>query len=565
MKTINILSIIVFYLILSINVNGQIGYDNNTLTGNNSSAIGENNTVEGDDSFVGGINSSVTGWYSFAFGNGAQALSHHSIALGGMTKANGNSSIAIGKFNEAYNQNSIVLGIGVNQTSILKNSTDFSLIVGFNSDKPTFFVGQSNGAGTTGKIGIGDVTDPQAKLHIKGDADNGGNPENADILLEPGSSMKYARIKFGTTGNTIEARGSQDLNFYTASDFVFWDANVGIGNFNPTEKLDVSGTIKSTGLKLIDGTQAAGKILQSDADGNASWTDPMALNVDDGDWEFESGTNNIFRSSGNVGIGTNSPDYDLHIASDIGSVDHTFLRISNENYSAGGSFSIGKEEGNGPVLIQRSGNIAFVDTLGNITGYPRVSILQKSKNGQTGMMLSTYTGPSGDVNYVDLQAPESDMYIRTLNNLIFRTGENKTERMRITQSGNVGIGKIPSSAYKLDVAGDVNISGQLNVKKISKLTVDNLTVTKKIEAAEIEVKKIPEWKDCVFDENYNLRTLKDVEQYIKQYGHLPDIPGESEVLQDGINLAEMNALLLQKIEELTLYVIELEKKIENEK
>jgi hypothetical protein len=57
--------------------------------------------------------------------------------------------------------------------------------------------------------------------------------------------------------------------------------------------------------------------------------------------------------------------------------------------------------------------------------------------------------------------------------------------------------------------------------------------------------------------------LKEIEQYIKQNGHLPGIPSEAEVMQNGINLAEMNALLLQKIEKLTLYVIELEKKIEN--
>jgi hypothetical protein len=61
----------------------------------------------------------------------------------------------------------------------------------------------------------------------------------------------------------------------------------------------------------------------------------------------------------------------------------------------------------------------------------------------------------------------------------------------------------------------------------------------------------------------NKGSEKEIEQYIKQNGHLPEIPSEAEVMQNGINLAEMNALLLQKIEKLTLYVIELEKKIEN--
>jgi len=53
--------------------------------------------------------------------------------------------------------------------------------------------------------------------------------------------------------------------------------------------------------------------------------------------------------------------------------------------------------------------------------------------------------------------------------------------------------------------------------------------------------------------------------YINQNGHLPGVPTAAEVQKDGVDLAEVNALLLQKIEELTLYVIELEKKISTQK
>ena len=69
------------------------------------------------------------------------------------------------------------------------------------------------------------------------------------------------------------------------------------------------------------------------------------------------------------------------------------------------------------------------------------------------------------------------------------------------------------------------------------------------------------WKDEVFKEGYHLISLSQVEQYIKGNQHLPDIPSEAEVLEIGINVGEMNALLLQKIEELILYVIELEKEL----
>jgi len=62
--------------------------------------------------------------------------------------------------------------------------------------------------------------------------------------------------------------------------------------------------------------------------------------------------------------------------------------------------------------------------------------------------------------------------------------------------------------------------------------------------------------------NYNLMPLKELEQYIKQNKHLPDVPNQDEISKNGIDVYEMNAVLLKKVEELTLYVIELEKRID---
>ena len=70
------------------------------------------------------------------------------------------------------------------------------------------------------------------------------------------------------------------------------------------------------------------------------------------------------------------------------------------------------------------------------------------------------------------------------------------------------------------------------------------------------------WADYVFEADYHLKSLSEVEAYIEQNGHLPDVPSAEEVAANGIELGEMNKILLQKIEELTLYVIELEKKID---
>ncbi|MEX0597628.1 MAG: hypothetical protein WD512_14140 [Candidatus Paceibacterota bacterium] len=75
------------------------------------------------------------------------------------------------------------------------------------------------------------------------------------------------------------------------------------------------------------------------------------------------------------------------------------------------------------------------------------------------------------------------------------------------------------------------------------------------------VKVYTDWADFVFEKSYNLPTLEEVEKYIAENGHLKDIPSASDVEKNGIEVGEMNKLLLQKIEELTLYVIELNKEI----
>lgn len=92
--------------------------------------------------------------------------------------------------------------------------------------------------------------------------------------------------------------------------------------------------------------------------------------------------------------------------------------------------------------------------------------------------------------------------------------------------------------------------------------VNNLNVPGKITTGELEVKIMKEWKDKVFDQDYLLPNLEEVEDYIRKYHHLRDIPAESEVLVNGYNVGEMDALLLQKIEELTLYIIEQQKEID---
>lgn len=74
--------------------------------------------------------------------------------------------------------------------------------------------------------------------------------------------------------------------------------------------------------------------------------------------------------------------------------------------------------------------------------------------------------------------------------------------------------------------------------------------------------EFPSYPDYVFDESYQLMPLNELQEYVKQNKHLPNIPSAKEIHEQGsINLAEMNRLYLEKIEELTLYILQLEERI----
>ncbi|MCK4979196.1 MAG: hypothetical protein KAS62_02315, partial [Candidatus Delongbacteria bacterium] len=89
-------------------------------------------------------------------------------------------------------------------------------------------------------------------------------------------------------------------------------------------------------------------------------------------------------------------------------------------------------------------------------------------------------------------------------------------------------------------------------------TPNDLYITGKLYATEIEV-KLPLFPDYVFKDDYNLLSLSQVEDHINTHGYLPGMPSEQEVVENGLNINEMQLKLVEKIEELTLHMIRLEK------
>jgi hypothetical protein len=118
-------------------------------------------------------------------------------------------------------------------------------------------------------------------------------------------------------------------------------------------------------------------------------------------------------------------------------------------------------------------------------------------------------------------------------------GTTFTNLMTILGSGNVGIGTANPQGYKLAVNGTAI-------------------------ATSMTVKAYANWPDYVFKKDYQLPPLTEIKTYIDQNHHLPDMPSAIEVARDGLNLGDMDKVLVKKVEELTLYLIEKDKEIKEQ-
>lgn len=182
-----------------------------------------------------GNQNTASGNYSLAAGWGNQAIGQTSFALGYYSKAQGLNSMALGMYSCSQNAYGITIGRGLSSTKPLSNTTN-GIMLGMYSNVPTLYITTSSGENRTGKIGIGNITSPSAKLHIK--ADNG---ERADLMLEAtGTSAIY----FKNTNNSISLTGN--IMTLSASGFSYTNGNVAIGTMpNNDYKLAVKGVIRS--------------------------------------------------------------------------------------------------------------------------------------------------------------------------------------------------------------------------------------------------------------------------------------------------------------------------------
>jgi hypothetical protein len=342
---------------------------------------------------------------------------------------------------------------------------------------------------------------------------------------------------------------------------------------------------------------------------------------------------NTFPDSGNVGIGTTSPVYPLEVAN-TNSLSIAYQRTGvaakkwgflSDNYS---TYWCNLTDSVLALTLSNSGNVGIgttnptskLDVVGGVSSTlsdsSSYSLLQARND--IGAVLQTITfgsaktGTTFGLANANLAAIYSTaaisqghtaLAVGTYGNAPLAFGTNGMERVRVDQSGNVGIGTT-SPTTPLDVVTDrpyglrvfravansglqvgadnagavlssegihvirfytngeerlqLNASGNVGIGTTS--PTEKLSVNGRIRAKEVIVETTG-WSDSVFAKDYKLASLSEVEQQIQQSGHLAGVPSATEVAEKGISVGDMQAVLLAKIEELTLHQIAQEKRL----
>lgn len=230
-----------------------------SVTGTNASAVGNGNTASGNNSFAGGYLSKAKGSNSFAFGYKSIAQQSTTTAIGNTVEAAGVGSMALGTYVKATSKNALAFGCGTTSSYPLTNSTPYSIAFGVNSNIPTMLITKALNNNFTGKVAIGNITSPEAKLHIKSDEN-----EDASVFVEPSDKTnRKASLRLfdndhsisvdHTAAMTIRSSKSMDLR----SSNITLSGKIGINTDNNTDNyaLAVDGGIISTKVYIKEVNQ----------------------------------------------------------------------------------------------------------------------------------------------------------------------------------------------------------------------------------------------------------------------------------------------------------------------
>jgi hypothetical protein len=257
-------------------------------------------------------------------------------------------------------------------------------------------------------------------------------------------------------------------------------------------------------------------------------------------WYANNGSMNLYRystnqdmltigSTGNVGVGTTTPGYKLEV-----------------NGTAASTGLIVAANATGSPIIISNGNTT--GSTGDFFGGKGINI-SPAPNSLEG--ISIYK------SRIKFKGNLTNGYQQ---GITFTNSTGTVDRGFIGQYNDDNIGLFGNGGASWGFLFNVN-TGQVNIGATRNATNYKLNVGGRIIAEELRILLQANWPDYVFDEDYELPELSTLEQSIKEKHHLPGVPDAAEIAKDGVEVGNMQAILLKKIEELTLYIIEQEKRI----
>lgn len=583
---------------------GEYAGENDDLLSNDNVFIGygagKDNT-SGSSNVAIGFNSlsKSNAWGNTSIGNNTLSLTTSGFSNTGLgyyslySNTTGQYNTAIGsdaKFkNETGNKNT---GIG-HKADYYNVEGDENTIIGYEAGRGSsvhskhrnIFIGYQAGYNETGndKLYIensdsdtpligGDFSTKQVDINgtIK---ITGGTPAQGKILLSDADGL--------ANWETLEAAGGVvDLN--DLSDAIFDGSSVFIGagsgenddaNNNKNVALGISALGANTSGQrnhaighhaLNSNTTGSGNFavglgtLQSNTNGSNN----IALGNEAME-TLESGSNNIalgiasmfnnYSSSGNVMLG-----YQTGYQNSSGS-NNIFLGYqAGYNETGSNKLYIDNSNTTSPLIYGDfdANTLGFMGFVGIGTKTPVAALhVEGDNNDSTSVLISPQETSSGGISKIILSEDHDGTYsmqwryngIGNTNRLELWGKSNTTyygPHMTIDRNdgdiyidGNMAIGGDFSSGYKLSVAG-------------------------KMICEELRVNLQADWPDYVFTDNYNLMPVNELENYIEDNGHLPNVPPASEMEKSGLEVGETQRMMMEKIEELTLYIIELKNEIE---
>lgn len=324
------------------------------------------------------------------------------------------------------------------------------------------------------------------------------------------------KTKFLTISLSLLFLGSS----YAQQNTLPQSGNVGIGTINPDSKLSVNGSVRIDSALVVKDSVRINKNLRVDQDvrflGIAKMNEVKVLD------NFVS--NGLSKFNGDV---------KLTALQEIANLNNKYILVTNENGSV--------KRISADSLLQQ--NYVSKECISGDIAHPT-----------WGNGLNKIFSPCPQVNVgIGTDAPRVKLDVRGT-----------------TYSGQLAINADPlvlgTALFRLKSTYNLNSptygAAPIFVIENNERTLFQINNDGIVRSREIKVNLDASWPDYVFEPSYLLQPLSEVAQFIKTNGHLPNVPSAEEIEADGVSLGEMNRVLLEKVEELTLHLIEQQKLIE---